>query len=127
MTQFDSDCDGKMSFVEFQKAVEKLKELEAAVSWSFANIFDETEYILFCFPNFGMLEEITLWNVKKIEKKLKYWKLQFRQAVATRKEADRVLVKPAMVEKSGCYSPTMSLRDNITIRVPPQFLDKGFE
>ena len=32
MTQFDSDCDGKMSFVEFQKAVEKLKELEAAVS-----------------------------------------------------------------------------------------------
>ena len=31
MIKFDSDCDGKMSFLEFQKAVEKLKELEAAV------------------------------------------------------------------------------------------------
>lgn len=31
MTQFDSDCNGKISLVEFQKAVEKLKELEAAV------------------------------------------------------------------------------------------------
>ena len=31
MAQFDSDCDGKMSFVEFQKAVEKLKELEEVV------------------------------------------------------------------------------------------------
>ena len=28
MTEFDYDCDGKMSFAEFQKAVEKLKELE---------------------------------------------------------------------------------------------------
>ena len=31
MTQFDTDCDGKMSFLEFQKAVEKLKQLEAGV------------------------------------------------------------------------------------------------
>ena len=29
MTEFDSDCDGKMSFAEFQKAVEALKDLEA--------------------------------------------------------------------------------------------------
>ena len=28
MTEFDSDCDGKMSFAEFQKAVEALRDLE---------------------------------------------------------------------------------------------------
>ena len=86
MTQFDSDCDGKMSLVEFQKAVEKLKELEAGVWWSFANIFDQTGYILFLLPvtNKYYAHQITLWNVKKISKKLKYWKLQFCQAVASR-------------------------------------------
>ena len=34
MTEFDSDCDGKMSFAEFQKAVEALKDLEEG-EWSF--------------------------------------------------------------------------------------------
>ena len=54
MTQFDSDCNGKISLVEFQKAVEKLKELEAAVWWSFANIFEEAGYFRFLIPNFMM-------------------------------------------------------------------------
>ena len=39
MTEFDYDCDGKMSFAEFQKAVEKLKELEEGLWCYLAKIY----------------------------------------------------------------------------------------